>query len=789
MQTAPIPENESERMASLRKLQILDTPPEERFDRITRLATKVFSVPISTITLVDSNREWYKSVCGLDEKEGDRAVSFCGHAMLEDEILIIPDAKKDPRFSDNPMVVGEPFIRFYAGVPLFSADGARIGTFCVKGHEPREITEEEKDILKGLAKWTELEINTHNLSVALDQVKKSVTEVDNFFQISPDIMGIANTDGFWKRCNPAFIKLLGYSGDELFKSPFLNFIHPDDIEATQNEVAKLGGGAKTINFLNRYRKVDGSYAVIQWNAIPFGTDIYATGRDISEMKEREMQSNIQQERLELLATRFTFATKSAKIGIWEWDIINNRLTWDDQMYALYGIKREQFGGAYDAWQAGLHPDDKKSGDNAIQQALAGEKEFDITFRVIWSDKSVHYIKAYGAVEKDEKGVPQRMVGVNWDVTIDKIAEAKLKQFEAVIRDTDYAVISKTLDGTVTGWNAGAQKLYGYTPEEMIGKSINAIVPAEHDDLKKLLQKVSADERIPSYATMRKRKDGSLVDVSLVISPIHADDGSIVGASVVARDITKEKMIDKEKTEFVSLASHQLRTPLTGIKWATELLLKKREMLPREMQEYIDRIHESEERMVSLVNGLLNTSRLDSGTLIVAPKLASITALLAAYLRDFSLVTEKKKITVVSHLPSKDISMQIDQEVFGVIIENLLSNALKYTPEHGTVQLDLIQERGKVRLSITDSGIGIPKNQQSKIFEKFFRADNAKALPVEGTGLGLHLTKAMVDMAGGELSFTSKEGKGTTFTVSFPEEGMSEKAGIKKLEIAQKSHYE
>lgn len=222
MQTAPIPENESDRLASLKKLNILDTPPEERFDRITKLATKVFNVPISTITLVDSNREWYKSVCGLDEKESDRATSFCGHAMLENEILIIPDAKKDPRFSDNPMVVGKPFIRFYVGVPLFSADGARIGTFCVKGNEPREITEEEKEVLKGLAKWTELEINTHNLSMALDKVKQSGALREAFEEAGFDVTVYENGDSCvqeMQKQKPDYIlldiKLPGKSGLEI----------------------------------------------------------------------------------------------------------------------------------------------------------------------------------------------------------------------------------------------------------------------------------------------------------------------------------------------------------------------------------------------------------------------------------------------------------------------------------------------------------------------------------------------------------------------------------------------
>lgn len=171
MQAAPIPTNEKERLESLYKLKILDTPSEERFDRITRLALKLFNVPISTITLVDSNREWFKSCQGLSLKEGDRAISFCGHAMLSDDIFIIPDTLKDPRFADNPIVVGEPHIRFYAGVAIFSADKYRIGTFCIKDRQPRILSKEEIDNLKALAAWVELEMNSRELLRAYEEKK------------------------------------------------------------------------------------------------------------------------------------------------------------------------------------------------------------------------------------------------------------------------------------------------------------------------------------------------------------------------------------------------------------------------------------------------------------------------------------------------------------------------------------------------------------------------------------------------------------------------------------------
>ena len=159
MQEAPIPQNEAERIASLYKLHLLDTPPEGKFDRLTKVATEIFLVPISTLTLIDADREWYKSCQGLTATEGDRAISFCGHALVEDEILVIPDTLKDERFSDNPMVIGKPFIRFYAGVPIMSVDNKRIGVFCIKDTQPRQFSKHDEGILEGLAAWAELEIN------------------------------------------------------------------------------------------------------------------------------------------------------------------------------------------------------------------------------------------------------------------------------------------------------------------------------------------------------------------------------------------------------------------------------------------------------------------------------------------------------------------------------------------------------------------------------------------------------------------------------------------------------
>ncbi len=160
MQTSPIPENEEERLAAVHRMAILDTKPEERFDRLTKEAVEKLKVPISTIAILDAKREWYKSCQGLDRQESERAVSFCGHALLSKVVFIVEDTLKDPRFADNPMVIGSPFIRFYAGMVLLDyKTGQAVGVFCIKDTKPRKLSVQELGIFMDIAGRVEEEIN------------------------------------------------------------------------------------------------------------------------------------------------------------------------------------------------------------------------------------------------------------------------------------------------------------------------------------------------------------------------------------------------------------------------------------------------------------------------------------------------------------------------------------------------------------------------------------------------------------------------------------------------------
>lgn len=164
MQKPTIPSNEKTRLETLRALKVLDSDPEERFDRLTRLAKRLFGVPIALVSLVDADRQWFKSSIGLDVKETTRDLSFCGHAILGDEIFEVPDAALDNRFSDNPLVVGSPNIRFYAGCPLTVSNGSKLGTLCILDQEPRDFDDDDKLLLRDLAKMVEVELSALQLA-------------------------------------------------------------------------------------------------------------------------------------------------------------------------------------------------------------------------------------------------------------------------------------------------------------------------------------------------------------------------------------------------------------------------------------------------------------------------------------------------------------------------------------------------------------------------------------------------------------------------------------------------
>ncbi len=214
MITPGVPVDEAERIVELRSMQILDTPAEERFDRITRIATRLFQVPIALISLVDSNRQWFKSCQGITDKETPRDISFCGHAILEDRILCVPDSLKDPRFADNPLVTGEPGIRFYAGSPLLGPGGRKIGTMCIADRKPRTLSQSDLTQLSDLGAWASLELTAavllqHEIKNKTEQLQEKELTFFRFIERLPVGVFVLNASGKPYYANETAGQLLG----------------------------------------------------------------------------------------------------------------------------------------------------------------------------------------------------------------------------------------------------------------------------------------------------------------------------------------------------------------------------------------------------------------------------------------------------------------------------------------------------------------------------------------------------------------------------------------------------
>jgi len=286
LNAVPLPDNETERLEALKSYDILDTLPEKEFDSITLLASRITNSPVSLVSLVDETRQWFKSKVGTALSETPREISLCQYAITQDDIYEVHDLLENKTFANNPLVKGKSGYRFYAGAPLIDPQGFRLGTLCVIDTKPKVLTVEQKDALTLLAKAVMAQLHLRRQNRTL---KESEGVLQKFFELTLDFMCIANVEGYFLKISTTFTTVLGYPENELLGKPFVEFVHPDDVEATLAETKKLSQGYITIQFENRYRKADGSYIWLSWNSYPDPATgmLYAAARDITQRKLSE----------------------------------------------------------------------------------------------------------------------------------------------------------------------------------------------------------------------------------------------------------------------------------------------------------------------------------------------------------------------------------------------------------------------------------------------------------------------------------------------------------------------
>ena len=375
--------------------------------------------------------------------------------------------------------------------------------------------------------------------------------------------------------------------------------------------------------------------------------------------------------------------------------------------------------------------------------------------------------------------------VGWNAHLLDRADAERKRAEegqarlaAIVESSDDAIISKTLDGIITSWNRGAQKIYGYSPEEVVGKPINILAPPDRfGEISAILERIKQGKVVDHTETVRVTKDARRIDVSITVSPIKDSAGNIAGASAIARDITERKRADKElqeareaadaanraKSEFLSRMSHELRTPLNAILGFAQLL-ELEDLRPAE-RESVNQILKAGRHLLGLINEVLDIARIEAGRMDLSMEPIDVREVLRETLDLVRPLAAHRNIRLHSDVAETfEQHVLADRQRLKQVLLNLLYNAIKYNREEGAVTVSCEEvPRRRVRFGVSDTGPGIAPESVERLFVPFDRLE-AEQTEVEGTGLGLALSKKLVELMGGEIGVESTVGHGSTFWV-------------------------
>jgi PAS domain S-box-containing protein len=337
-----------------------------------------------------------------------------------------------------------------------------------------------------------------------------------------------------------------------------------------------------------------------------------------------------------------------------------------------------------------------------------------------------------------------------------------ERLSAIISNFPDGILFLNEENKVSLANSQFERFFGVKQTDIIGKSFSEL--SRFPRFVPLFDLLGKEVKPVFKKELRISPDLFLK----ITTSIIFKEGRKIGTLIVFQDVTKEKEIERAKSEFVSLAAHQLRTPLSAIKWALKMILEgELGEVTKEQREFLEKTYQSNERMIELINDLLNVAKIEEGGYIYKKVLVDLGEICQSILNSYQQEIEKKNLKVEFQRPKKLPKLMADIEKISLAIQNLLENAIRYNHPGGEIKIELKPREGEVEFIIKDTGIGIPKEEQKKIFTKFFRASNARKMESGGSGLGLFITKNIIEAHGGKIWFESEEGKGTTFYFTLP----------------------
>jgi PAS domain S-box-containing protein len=592
--------------------------------------------------------------------------------------------------------------------------------------------------------------------------------------------------------SPQVEPMLGYPADLWRTDPELvkRVIHPNDLDRVMTELAEVRRTGEPLR--TEYRCIAADGRVVWVEDLTFvvhneqGEPQHVQGflLDITERKHAEASVVENEEKFRTLVSNVPGIVFRCELDAdWTMHFISETIE------EISGYPASDFIASNKrTFTSIIHPDDVDALASTVEEAVAANRPYTTEYRIVTRDGEICWVLERGQAVTQSDG-HRVLDGAIFDVTERKTAADEVAKLAAIVESSDDAIMGADLNGIITSWNSGAEQVFGYTAEEVLGKPINVLAPPAYTaEPKGLLGRVVAGEGLVHHETIRARKDGRLIDVSLTVSPMRDVAGNVVGASAIARDITERKRaeaererllslereqnerlreLDRLKDEFVALVSHELRTPLTSIRGYLELVLDgEAGDVTDEQRQFLAVVERNADRLLALVGDLLFLAQIEAGKLSLDVGAVDLSAVASESVDAARPLADEKGITLSLAVGPVPL-LAGDGARIGQLVDNLVSNAIKFTPEDGRVDVRARARNGTAVIEIRDSGIGIPADEQERLFERFFRSSNAAERQIPGTGLGLAISKAIAEAHGGQIAVTSEVDVGTTFKVSLP----------------------
>ncbi len=647
------------------------------------------------------------------------------------------------------------------------------------------------------ADWFILRSFKKNVALRVEVEQRFQTIIENI----PDVVYTADINGITKFVSPSVEKTTGYTVEEFLSDNrnWLGGIHPDDVQKGTEALKALFEKHTYFDIEYRYKTKDGrwiwvhdrSNKVYERDGVMYTDGVFS---DITRQKEANERIHLQSQLLDAVSHSIIYTNLQGSIIYWNkyaeelygWtenevigkniiDITPSQITKDQAMEIMQTLQNNQ------SWKGEFVV--KRKDGTEFSAYVVDNPFFDEHKKIVGiigssmdiSDrKKTEQQLKQRTQELEEKQVATSKLLADISARKIEIEQEKLKA-DAILENIGEGLIVTDGEGRILLANKASEALLGWTSEEMQNAFYLDIIRVLDKDKKVVPDKdrpivlaLSKGTKI-SGLYFYKRRDNNYFPVALTVTPL-SQNNTIIGGVLIFRDITREYEVNKAKSEFVSLASHELKTPLGIMKWYMESIKDDESFnnLPAQTKEYLEDIYKSNERVLGLVRDLLDISRIDEGRVKDDPKQTDVVQTVQKTIADLKLNLDKKSLVINVDLQEPSLpAIVIDARRFGEVVENVFTNAIKYSKEGGQIKATISRAGDFVKIEVADQGIGIPSQDLPQIFNKFFRASNAIKSVTEGTGLGLYVVKSYLESWGGNIIINSEENKGTVVSIQIP----------------------